>query len=188
MRRADFKTPYVNFVHLTGYVYSQPYYNTNPESTPMVNFYLATQTRFTDRNTGTPKFRREYHHVMGFAEVANAMNNILRKLHVVSVTGKIVTNLKGLEDIDMKKPPNVFPGATPKIMAERIIVISPCPGYNFTKIVKKNGYDVLIPCDDTMESSSQMSGTSAFISPDDMDELIPSGQPEDDELNHKAQQ
>lgn len=81
----------INKVILIGNLGSEPELNTLPSGDAVANISLATNERWTDRNTGELRERVEWHRVALFGRVAEVAGDYLHKGSRVYIEGKLRT-------------------------------------------------------------------------------------------------
>lgn len=81
----------VNKVILIGRLGQKPDLRYFPDGTPSANFSLATSESWTDKQTGEPKERTEWHRVAMTGSVAEVAARYLDKGHQVYIEGQLRT-------------------------------------------------------------------------------------------------
>ena len=81
----------VNTVTVIGNLGSDPKVIALPSGQKVVNLSLATTERFTNRSSGEPEQRTEWHRVVVFGKMAEACGQYLAKGRQVYVEGRLTT-------------------------------------------------------------------------------------------------
>jgi len=80
----------LNRATVIGYLGGDPELRTLPSGQPVVNFAVATDETFVDKQ-GQKQERVEWHHVVTFGKLAETCNEYLRKGRQVYVEGRLRT-------------------------------------------------------------------------------------------------
>lgn len=81
----------VNKVILVGNLGADPEVNFLPSGAPVVNFRMATSTKWKDKNTGEKKEETEWHRVTVFDKLAEVASEYLKKGRQVYIEGRLRT-------------------------------------------------------------------------------------------------
>jgi|SRR5690554_4140674 len=82
----------VNKVTLVGKVGQDPETRFTPGGLPVVNFSLATNESYNDKNTGQRVEQTEWHRITAFGKLAEIMQQYVKKGGSLYIEGKLKTN------------------------------------------------------------------------------------------------
>jgi single-strand DNA-binding protein len=81
----------INKVILVGNLGRDPEIRYTTDGRPIANFSIATSERWTDKNTGQPQERTEWHRVVVFGKLAEICGKYLAKGKQVYIEGRLQT-------------------------------------------------------------------------------------------------